>query len=238
MPEERPPRFFQEWPAELKQEEQGGPAESKRAEREKFVGGHIRNDTGENGSEDLTPIPPRRAAAMELLKQIAPRVTRAAVLRNPADVAGTGQLGAMQSVAPALGLELTPIDVRDAAEMERAIGAFAQRPNAGLLVPGSAPAIFHRKLIVELAARHRLPAVYANRYFGDDGGLISYGADNTEVYRLAAGYIDRILKGEKPADLPVHQATKVEMILNLKTAKTLGIEVPPPLLARADEVIE
>jgi putative tryptophan/tyrosine transport system substrate-binding protein len=175
---------------------------------------------------------------LELLKEIAPRVTRAAVLRDAALAAGTGQLGAIQSVAPSFGVELSPIDVRDAGEIERAVTAFARSPNDGLLVTGSALATVHRDLIVALAARHRLPAVYSSRYFVTDGGLISYGPDSIDPYRRAAAYVDRILKGEKPADLPVQAPTKYELVINLKTAKALGLEVPPTLLARADEVIE
>jgi putative tryptophan/tyrosine transport system substrate-binding protein len=178
---------------------------------------------------------------LELLKEIAPRVTRAAVLRDAALAAGTGQLGAIQSVAPSFGVELSPIDVRDAGEIERAVTAFARSPrspNDGLLVTGSALATVHRDLIVALAARHRLPAVYNSRLFVAGGGLISYGPDSIDPYRQAAGYVDRILKDEKPADLPVQAPTKYELIINLKTAKALGLEVPPMLLARADEVIE
>jgi putative tryptophan/tyrosine transport system substrate-binding protein len=175
---------------------------------------------------------------LELLKEIAPRVTRAAVLRDAALAAGTGQLGAIQSVAPSFGVELSPIDVRDAGEIERAVTAFARSPNDGLLVTGSALATVHRDLIVALAARHRLPAVYTLRLFVAGGGLISYGPDSIDPYRQAAGYVDRILKGEKPADLPVQAPTKYELVINLKTAKALGLEVPPSLLARADGVIE
>jgi putative tryptophan/tyrosine transport system substrate-binding protein len=175
---------------------------------------------------------------LELLKEIAPRVTRAAVLRDAALAAGTGQLGAIQSVAPSFGVELSPIDVRDAGEIERAVTAFARSPNDGLLVTGSALATVHRDLIVALAARHRLPAVYPARYFVTDGGLFSYGPDSMDPYRQVAGYVDRILKGEKPADLPVQAPTKYELVINLKTARALGLEVPPTLLARADEVIE
>jgi putative ABC transport system substrate-binding protein len=158
---------------------------------------------------------------LELLKEIAPRVTRAAVLRDAALAAGTGQLGAIQSVAPSFGVELSPIDVRDAGEIERAVTAFARSPNDGLLVTGSALATVHRDLIVALAARHRLPAVYTLRLFVAGGGLISYGPDSIDPYRQAAGYVDRILKGEKPADLPVQAPTKYELVINLKTAKAL-----------------
>jgi putative ABC transport system substrate-binding protein len=175
---------------------------------------------------------------LELLKQIAPSVTRVAVLRDPAITAGIGLWGAIQSVSPSFGVELRPIDVRDASEMERVLAAFAGSPNGGLVLTGSAWAIVHRDLIIALAARHRLPAVYYERYFAAAGGLISYGSDNVELFRLAAGYVDRILRGEKPADLPVQHPTKYDLVINLKTAKALGLTVPPTLLARADEVIE
>jgi putative ABC transport system substrate-binding protein len=175
---------------------------------------------------------------LELLKEIAPGVTRVAVLRDPAITAGTGQLGAIQSVAPSLGVELSPVSVRDAREIERAVTAFARSSNAGLIVTGSALAVIHRDLIIALAARHRLPAVYPVRFFVRSGGLISYGADSIDPYRRAAAYVDRILKGENPADLPVQAPTKLELVINLKTAKALGIEMPASMLARADEVIE
>jgi putative ABC transport system substrate-binding protein len=175
---------------------------------------------------------------LEVLKEIAPGVTRAAVLRDPATAAGSGQLGAIQGVAPSFGVELRPINVRDADEMERAITTFAQLSNGGLIVTGSTGAVHHRKLIIELAARHRLPAVYSNRFFVTGGGLISYGADLVDQHRRAAAYVDRIFKGKKPADLPVQAPTKYELVINLKTAKALGLEVPPAVLARADEVIE
>ena len=175
---------------------------------------------------------------LELLKQIAPSVTRVAVLRDPAIAAGAGQFGAIQSVAPSFGVELTPIGVRDAREIERAITAFAHGPNSGLIATGSAVATGHHELIITLAARHKLPAVYFERLFVISGGLISYGPDRVDPYRRAAGYVDRILKGEKPADLPVQAPTKYELVINLKTAKALGLTVPPTLLARADEVIE
>ena len=175
---------------------------------------------------------------LELLKQIAPSVTRVAVLRDPAIAAGAGQFGAIQSVAPSFGVELTPIGVRDAREIERAITAFAHGPNSGLIATGSAVATGHHELIITLAARHKLPAVYFERLFAISGGLISYGPDRVDPYRRAAGYVDRILKGEKPADLPVQAPTKYELVINLKTAKALGLTVPPTLLARADEVIE
>jgi putative ABC transport system substrate-binding protein len=175
---------------------------------------------------------------LELLKEIAPNVTRVAVVRDPAITAGIGLWGAIQSVSPSFGVELRPVDVRDAGEIERALSAFAGTKNGGLIATGSAATIMHRDLIISLAARHQLPAVYYDRYFAAAGGLISYGSNNVEECRLAAGYIDRILKGEKPADLPVQVATKYELIINLKTAKTLGLNLPPALLARADEVIE
>ena len=151
---------------------------------------------------------------------------------------GIGQLGAIQSVAPSFGVELTPIDVRDVAQSERAVAAFAHGPNGGLIVTASVWTVVHRELITALAVRNRLPAVYSFRYFATAGGLMSYGPGSTDPYRRAAGYLDRILKGEKPADLPVQAPTKYELIINLKTAKALGLEVPPTLLARADEVIE
>jgi putative ABC transport system substrate-binding protein len=175
---------------------------------------------------------------LELLKEIAPRVTRAAVLRDPATAAGSGQLGAIRSVAPSVGVELTPVGLRDAGEIERAVTAFGRGSNGGLIVTGGALALGHRNLIIALAARHRLPAVYPTSLYVTGGGLISYGTDIVDQFRRAAGYVDRILKGEKPADLPVQASTKYELAINLKTAKALGLEVPPTLLARADEVIE
>jgi putative ABC transport system substrate-binding protein len=175
---------------------------------------------------------------LELLKEIAPGLKRAAVLRDPAIAAGTGQFGAIQSVAPSFGVELSPFNVRDAAEIERAVTAFARSPNGGLIVPGSGLAAAHRDLIITLAARHKLPAVYFARYFVTDGGLTSYGPDTVDLHRRAAGYVDRILKGEKPADLPVQAPTKYELVINLKTAKALDLELPPTLIARADEVID
>jgi len=175
---------------------------------------------------------------LELLKEIAPGVTRAAVLRESAIAAGPGQLGAIQALAQSLGVELRPVDVRDAGEIERAITAFARGSNGGLIVTGSPAAVFHRGVIVALAARHRLPAVYNTRFYATGGGLISYGPDFVDQFRRAAGYVDRILKGENPADLPVQAPTKYELVINLKTAKALGLEVPSTLLARADEVIE
>jgi putative ABC transport system substrate-binding protein len=175
---------------------------------------------------------------LELLKQVAPRLTRVAVIRDPAVTSGIGQLGAIQSVAPALGVELRPIDARDPQEIERTIAHFAHEPNGGLIVPSGAAAIFHRRTIIALAGRHHLPAVYPYRVFAREGGLMSYGPDPIEPYDRAAGYIDRILKGTNPADLPVQAPTRYELVINLKTAKMLGLEVPPTLLARADEVIE
>jgi putative tryptophan/tyrosine transport system substrate-binding protein len=175
---------------------------------------------------------------LELLKQTARSVTRVAVLRDPTITAGIGLWGAILSVSPAFGVELRPVDVRDAGEIERALVAFSGTPNGGLILTGSAMAIVHRDLIIALAARHRLPAVYYEPYFAAAGGLIAYGPRVPEQYRLAAGYVDRILGGEKPADLPVQAMTKYELAINLKTANALGLEVPPTLLARADEVIE
>ena len=175
---------------------------------------------------------------LELLKQIAPAVTQAGVIRDPAISAGIGQWGAIQAMAPPVGVEVIPVNVRDAPEIERAITTFARSSNGGLLVTASALAVRHRDLIVTLAARHKLPAVYWERFFVTGGGLISYGPDVVDQFRRAAGYVDRILKGEQPADLPVQTPTKYELAINLKTAKAFGLEVPPSLLARADEVIE
>jgi putative tryptophan/tyrosine transport system substrate-binding protein len=176
---------------------------------------------------------------LELLKQIAPQVTRAAVLRNSDNRAGTGEFAAIQSIAQSLGVELRPVDTRDAGEIERAVAAFARSPNSGLIVAPSATTGGNRGLIVTLAARHKLPAVYADRTdITGGGGLISYGVDRVDQFRRAAGYVDRILKGEKPADLPVQAPTKYELVINLKAAKALGLTIPPSLLARADEVIE
>jgi len=190
---------------------------------------------------------------LELLKQIAPGVTRAAVLRDPAIASGVGQFAVIQSVAPPLGVELTPVNVRDAEEIERAVTAFAQAAlasgasgqgssargsNGGLIVTASALAVVHRDLIITLAARHKLPAIFPFRFHVTGGGLISYGPDTIDPHRRAASYVDRILKGEKRADLPVQAPTKYELVINLKTAKALGIDVPPALLVRADEVIE
>jgi putative ABC transport system substrate-binding protein len=175
---------------------------------------------------------------LELLKQIAPGVTRVAVLRDPAIASGIGQFSAIQTVAPSLGVELSPVDVRDAPEIERAVTAFAGIENGGLVVTASPSGSVHRELIIALAARHKLPAVYWQRFYVASGGLMSYGPDLLDQYGRAAGYVDRILKGEKPADLPVQAPTKYELVVNLKTAKALGLTVPPSLLARADEVIE
>jgi putative ABC transport system substrate-binding protein len=176
---------------------------------------------------------------LELFKEIAPNLTRIAILRDPAAAAGIGQFAAIQAMAPpSFGVELSPIDVSDAGEIERDVAAFARESNGGLIVTASVGAIAHRELIIKLAARHRLPAVYPFRYFVTDGGLISYGPDLNDQYRRAAGYIDRVLKGEKAADLPVQAPTKYELAINLKTAKALGLTVPPSLLARADQVIE
>jgi putative tryptophan/tyrosine transport system substrate-binding protein len=175
---------------------------------------------------------------LELLKQIAPAVTRAAVLRDPTIASGIGQFAAVQAVAPSLGVDLSAVDVRDAGEIERAVTAFARSSIGGLIVTASALATRHRDLIIALAARLRLPAVYPYRYFVTVGGLISYGPDFVDQYWQAAGYVDRILKGEKPAELPVQAATKYELAINLKTAKALGLTVPPAVLARAGEVIE
>jgi putative ABC transport system substrate-binding protein len=175
---------------------------------------------------------------VELLKEIAPRITRAAVLRDPTIASGIGQMAAIQAVAPSLGVELSPVGVRDAGEIESAVAAFAREPNSGLIVLASPLQIIQRDLIVTLAARHRLPAVYGFRFFVASGGLISYGPDSIDPYRRAAQYVDRVLKGEKPAELPVQTPTKYELVLNLKTARALGLEIPPTVLARADEVIE
>ena len=175
---------------------------------------------------------------LELLKEIAPRVTRVAVLRDTAIPQGIGQFGAIQSVAPALGLEVSPVNVRDAGELEHDVTAFSSGPNGGIVVTASGIAIVHRDLIIALAAQHKLPAVYPARLYVTAGGLISYGSDAIDPHRRAAGYVDRILKGEKPADLPVQAPTKYETVINLKTAKALGLAMPSTLLARANEVIE
>ena len=175
---------------------------------------------------------------LELLKQIAPRVTRAAVLRDPTNPAGSAQFGAIQGAAQSLGMEVSPINVRDAGDIERAVAAFARSTNGGLIVTPSGRAAIHRDLIITLAAQHKLPAVYFERSFVAASGLMSYGPDYVDQYRHAAGYVDRILKGEKPADLPVQAPTKYQLVINLKTAKALGLTIPPTLLATADEVIE
>ena len=175
---------------------------------------------------------------LELLKEIAPAITRVAVIRDPTARTGGGQLGAIQAVAPSLGVELTPIDPHEPDEMERALVAFASDTRSGLAVTTSRLARAHRDIIVALAGRHRLPAVYPFRVYVADGGHVSYGPDSTDPYPRAAGYIDRILKGEKAADLPVQAPTRYQLVINLKTAKTLGLEIPPSVLARADEVIE
>ena len=175
---------------------------------------------------------------LELLKEIAPRVTRVAVIRDSSITAGVGQWSAVQTAAPSFGVEASPINLRDAAELEHAVSTFARGPNGGLIVTSSGLAINNRDAIVTQAAKHRLPAVYYSRAFVSAGGLISYGSDRIDQFRRAAAYVDRILKGDKPSDLPVQNPTKYELVINLKTAKALGLEVPPTLLARADEVIE
>jgi putative ABC transport system substrate-binding protein len=175
---------------------------------------------------------------LELLKQVAPDVTRAVVLRDPDVGTGTTQFAVIQAMAPLLRVEVNPVNVRDPSEIRRAVEAFARSPNGGLIVTASALAYTHRDLIITLAARHKLPTLYFQRSFVAAGGLISYGADILDQYQRAAGYVDRILKGEKPADLPVQAPTTYELVLNLKTAKALGLEIPPTVLARADEVIE
>jgi ABC-type uncharacterized transport system substrate-binding protein len=175
---------------------------------------------------------------LELLKQVAPDVTRVAVLRDPAIGSGTSQFAAIQAVAPSLRMDVNPVNVDDASEIERAVAAFARSRNGGLIVTAGAMTLAHRDLISALAARHRLPSVYPYRYFVAAGGLISYGPDVIDQYRRAAGYVDRILKGEKPADLPVQAPTKYQTVVNLKAAKALGIDIPPTVLVRADEVIE
>ena len=175
---------------------------------------------------------------LELLKEIAPRVRRKAVIRDPLLTSGTAQFGVTQSVAHSLGAELTPVGARGADEIERGLSTFAREPNGGVIVTASPLARVHRNLIITLAARHRLPAVYSDPTFASEGGLLAYGPDRVELYRRAATYVDRILKGEKPADLPVQTPTKYELVINLKTSKTLGLDLPASLLARADEVIE
>ena len=173
-----------------------------------------------------------------LLRQIAPTITRVAVLRDAATPSGTGQFAAIQAVAPSVNLEVVPINMRDAVELERAVEAFARSPNGGLVLTGSNLSILHRELVIALAARHKLPAIYYERFYVISGGLISYGADRIALYRLAASYVDRVLRGEKPGDLPVQAPTKFELAINLKTAKALGLTVPPTLLAQATDVIE
>jgi putative ABC transport system substrate-binding protein len=175
---------------------------------------------------------------LQLLKEIAPGVTRAAVFRDAATTAGAGQFAVIQSVASSVGVEVSPINVHDAGDIERAVNAFARSANGGLVITASGGGTVHRDLIVALAARLRMPAVYSRRLYVDSGGLTSYGYDGLDQFRRAASYVDRILKGEKPADLPVQAPTKYELVINLKTAKALGLAVPPQLLARADEVIE
>ena len=175
---------------------------------------------------------------LELLREIVPNVTRAAIVRDPNITAGIGQWGAIQGVAPVLGMQVVPINVQDAKDIEGSLANFARSPNGGLIVTASGLSVVHLELLVRLAATHKLPAVYFERSFSVAGGLVSYGADLVNQYGQAAGYVDRILKGEKPADLPVQTPTKYEMVVNLKTAKALGLTMPPALLARADEVIE
>ncbi len=175
---------------------------------------------------------------LELLKQIAPGVTRVAVLRDATQAFAMSLFAAMQAVAPSLGVEVIPVNMRNAGEIEQSVETFARSPNGGLIAGGSAAVVRHRELILTLAARHKLPAVYWERFFVAAGGLMSYGPDLIEQFRQAAGYVDRILKGEKPADLPVQAPTKFQLVINLKTARSLGLDVPPMLLARADEVIE
>jgi len=175
---------------------------------------------------------------LSVLKEIAPNTTRAAVLRDPAITSGIGQWGAIQSASSSVGIEVNPISLTNAGEMESALAAFAHSPNGGLIATGAALTVVRRDLIIALAARHRLPAIYYDRYYVSAGGLISYGSDSVEQFRLGATYVDRILKGEKPGDLPVQTATKYELVINLKTAKALGLDVPSSLLARANEVIE
>jgi putative ABC transport system substrate-binding protein len=175
---------------------------------------------------------------LELLKEIAPAVTRAAVLRDAEISAGIGQFAVIQAVAPSVGVDVQPIDMRDAAEIERAVTAFARKPNGGLIVTASPSALVHRELVAALAIRHKLPSVHSNRPLVASGGLVSYGANFADLYRGAAGYVDRILKGEKPADLPVQAPTRYEMVVNLKTAKAINLIVPSSVLTRADEVIE
>ena len=175
---------------------------------------------------------------LELLKQVAPGMTRVVVLWDPTTPTGPAQFSVIQTVAPSLNVEVTPLNKRDAGDIEHTVAAFARAPNGGLIVTPGVPADLNRDLIMALAARHRLPTVYYDRSFVAAGGLVSYGPDRIEMYRQSAGYVDRILKGEKPADMPVQAPTKYELVINLNTAKTLGLTVPPSLLARAGEVIE
>ena len=175
---------------------------------------------------------------LELLKEVAPMLTRAGVLRDPDLGTGTSQFAVIQAMAPSLRVEVSPVNVRDPGETERAVAAFARSPNGGLIAVAGPLAVIHRELIITLAAQHKLPTVYFERSFADAGGLISYGPDHVDPFRRAAGYVDRVLKGEKAADLPVQAATKFELVINLKTAKALGLEMPASVLARADEVIE
>jgi putative ABC transport system substrate-binding protein len=175
---------------------------------------------------------------LELLKQVAPNITRVAVLRDPSTPSGPGQFAALQTVAPSLGVQIDPINLSDADAIRSSIAAFARSQDDGMILTGSGPAIQFRDLIIKLAAQHNLAAVYYDRFFVAAGGLISYGPDRIDQYRRAAGYVDRILKGEKPADLPVQAPAKFELVINLKTATALGLTIPPTLLARADEVIE
>jgi putative ABC transport system substrate-binding protein len=175
---------------------------------------------------------------LELLKELRPGLRRAAVIRDPTTAVALGQFGAIQGAAPSFGVEVTPVNLTDVGEIEQAIGAFARSANGGLVILGGPLILAHRDLIIALAARHRLPAVYPQRFFAAAGGLISYGPDFLDQYRRAAGYVDRILKGEKPADLPVQAPTRYDLVINQRTAKALGLDVPPTLLARADEVIE
>jgi putative ABC transport system substrate-binding protein len=180
----------------------------------------------------------RAAKWLELLKEIAPQVTRVGVLRDPTVGSGTAQFAAIQAMAPSLRVEITPVGLRDSGDIERAVSAFARSPNGGLIVTGASATVLHGNLIIRLAAQHKLPAVYNERSFTTAGGLISYGPDFVDQYRRAAVYVDRILKGEKPADLPVQAPTKYELVINLKTAKALGLTVPPSVLAIANDVIE
>jgi putative ABC transport system substrate-binding protein len=175
---------------------------------------------------------------LELLKEIAPSVTRAGVIRDPTVAAGLGAWAAVQSASPASGIEVSPINMTDADEIGRAVAAFSQAPNGSLIVTGSALTVRHRDLIISLAARHKLPAIYYDPYDVAAGGLVAYGVDNVDQFRRAAGYVDRILKGEKPADMPAQQPTKYELVINLKTAKALGLDMPQTILARADQVID